>query len=68
MYQETKLKYIINYNHAVFNSETKKYETKQVAYDSLKEAKANRWRCEKCQFQVGIYKKLLLHKNKYHSY
>jgi hypothetical protein len=68
MSRATKLKYIVNYNHATFNSKTKKYETKEGTYDSLKEVKANRWRCEKCQYQIGIYDKLILHKNEYHSY
>jgi hypothetical protein len=68
MSQATKLKYIINYNHATFNPKTKKYETKQGTYDSLKEVKANQWRCEKCQYQVGTYNKLIIHKSEYHSY
>jgi hypothetical protein len=41
MSQATKLKYIVNYNHATFNAKTKKYETKQGTYDSFKEVKAN---------------------------
>lgn len=68
MRQATKLKYIVNYSHATFNSKTMKYQTNGDTYDNLKEAKANRWRCEKCQYQVGTYSKLILHKNEYHSY
>lgn len=66
--QPIKLKYIVNYAHAIFNYETKKYETDKCRYNSLTEAKANRWKCEKCQYRVGTYKKLILHKNEYHSY
>jgi hypothetical protein len=40
MSQATKLKYIVNYNHATFNSKTRKYETNEDTYDNLKEAKA----------------------------
>lgn len=68
MSQATKLKYIVNYNHATFNTKTRKYETNEDAYDNLKEANAHRWRCERCQYKVGTYSKLIPHKNEYHSY
>jgi hypothetical protein len=68
MSKAIKLKYLINYNYATFNTKTMKYETKQEIYNTLKEAKANRWRCEKCQYLVGTYNRLVLHKNEHHSY
>ena len=68
MVQTIKLKYAVYYNHAIFNSKTKKYETNGCTYNSLSEAKTNRWKCEKCQYQIGTYNKLVLHKNQYHSY
>jgi hypothetical protein len=68
MPQGSKLKYAVNYNHATFNYKTRKYETKEGAYLSLREAKANCWRCEKCQYLFGTFNKLMLHKNEYHSY
>ena len=68
MSQVIKLKYVVNYNHAIFNSKTKKYETNECTYSNLKEAKANRWKCEKCQYAVGTHEKLVLHKNQHHSY
>ncbi len=68
MSQAIKLRYIVNYNHAIFNSKTKMYETSERTYNSLREAKANKWKCEKCQYQVGTYNKLILHKTEYHSY
>ena len=42
MSQPIKLKYRINYRHAIFNPKTMKYETKQEIYNSLDEAIANR--------------------------
>lgn len=63
-----KLKYMINYNHATYNYVTEKYQAKEDTYLNLKEAKANRWRCEKCQYRGGTFNTLLLHKNECHSY
>jgi hypothetical protein len=67
MVQAIKLKYVVYYNHAIFNSKTNKYETNGGTYNSLSEAKANRWKCEKCQYQIGTYDKLVLHKNEYQN-
>jgi len=67
MVQAIKLKYAVYYNHAIFNSKTK-YEINGCTYNSLSEAKENRWKCEKCQYQIGTYNKLVLHKNQYYSY
>ena len=68
MHKPVKLRYVVNYDHAIFNSNIKKYQTNKCTYNSLREAKANRWKCEKCQYQVGAYNKLILHKNENHSY
>ena len=68
MSRSIKLKYMVNYNHAIFNHETKKYQNNNCIYNSLREAKANKWRCEKCQYQAGAYNKLILHKDQCHSY
>jgi len=68
MSQIIKLKYKVNYNHAIFNYRTKKYESKEATYHSLGEAKANQWKCEKCQWLFGTFKKLTVHKIETHSY
>ena len=44
------------------------YETNERTYNSPREAKANKWKCEKCQYHVGTYNKLIRHKAEYHSY
>jgi hypothetical protein len=43
-----KLKYRINYNRAIFNYKSKRYENKGATYSTLGNANANRWKCEKC--------------------
>jgi hypothetical protein len=69
MSQVARLKYKVYYHDAIFNYKTKKYESNDgTAYSSRSEAKANQWKCEKCQFMVGSFKKLVVHKVEQHSY
>jgi len=63
-----KLKYKVNYNDAIFNYKTQKYESKEATYCSLREAKAHQLKCQKCQSLFGTLKKLAIHKKEYHSY
>jgi hypothetical protein len=64
----SKLKYEVNYDLALYNYKTKTYESKVASYSTLREARANQWKCEKCRFRVETFKKLALHKIEYHSY
>lgn len=69
MSQVVKLKYKAYYNNTFFNYKTNKYESEDgYSYSSRGEAKSNQWKCEKCQFMVGSFKKLAVHKVEQHSY
>ena len=63
-----KLKYKVNYNPAIYNFTTKKYESKEATYLTYEQARANQWRCEKCKKLFASLKELKLHKIEYHSY
>jgi len=63
-----KLKYKVNYNHSLYNFKTKQYESKEATYISYKEARANQWKCEKCQIMFATLKDLKIHKIQEHSY
>ena len=64
----TKLKYKINYNCVSYNFKTKKYESPDASYLNYEQARANQWKCEKCQRLFANLKELKLHKLEYHSY
>ena len=64
----TKLKYKVNFNPSVYNLRTKKYESKEATYPSYEQARANQWKCEKCQKLFSTLKELRGHKIEYHSY
>ena len=49
MIDPDKLKYKVNYNHSLYNFKTGRYESKEAIYISYKQARANQWKCEKCQ-------------------
>jgi hypothetical protein len=68
MKERTKLKYKINYNLATYNFKTKQYENKEMSYLTFEQARANQWRCDKCQKLFPTIKELKLHKLEYHSY
>jgi hypothetical protein len=68
MREWTKLKYKINYNAATYNFKTKQFEGKEVSYLTFEQARANQWKCEKCQKLHPNLKELKLHKLEYHSY
>ena len=38
-----KLKYKVNYNPAIYNFTTKKYERKEATYLTYEQARANQW-------------------------
>jgi len=44
-----KLKYKINYNAVFYNFKTKRYESREAIYPNYEQARANQWKCEKCQ-------------------
>ena len=68
MKERTKLKYKINYNLATYNFKTKQYENKEMSYLTFEQARANQWRCDKCQKLFPTIKEFKLHKLEYHSY
>ncbi|HZE78913.1 MAG TPA: hypothetical protein VE089_10240 [Nitrososphaeraceae archaeon] len=68
MKERIKLKYKINYNLATYNFKTKQYENKEMSYPTFEHARANQWRCDKCQKLFPTIKELKLHKLEYHSY
>jgi hypothetical protein len=61
-------KFKVNYNHYFYNSKTSQYESKEGAYTTYNQARANQWKCEKCHALFGSIKGLKLHKNNEHSY
>ena len=63
-----KLKYKVNYNQTLYNFKTKQYESKETTYINYKEARANQWRCEKCNETFATLKELKHHKIEAHSY
>lgn len=63
-----KLKYKINYNPVFYNFKTKRYESREAIYSTYEQARANQWKCEKCQKLLANLKELKLHKLEYHSY
>jgi hypothetical protein len=67
MKERTKLKYKINYN-LTYNFKTKQYESREISYSSYEEARANQWRCNKCEKLFPTIKGLKQHKLEYHSY
>jgi hypothetical protein len=68
MKERTKLKYKINHNSITYNFKTKKYGGGESSYLTFEEARANQWRCEKCQKLLPRLKELKLHKLEFHSY
>jgi len=64
----SKLKYKINYNAVFYNFKTKRYESREAIYPNYEQARANQWKCEKCQKLLANLKELKLHKLEYHSY
>jgi hypothetical protein len=68
MKDESKLKYKINYNRVSYDFKTKKYGSGEDSYLTYEQARANRWKCEKCQNPLANLKELKLHKLEYHSY
>jgi hypothetical protein len=48
-----KLKYKVNYDPPTYNYKTKQYEHKEGVYLSYEQARANRWKCEKCGCLFG---------------
>jgi hypothetical protein len=65
----TKAKYKINYNPVNYNNNTGMYESGSETFSRYEEAKANQWKCEKCNdLRFGTFKKLKEHKVQNHSY
>ena len=63
-----KLKYKINYNAVFYNFKTKRYESREAIYLTYEQARANQWKCEKCQISLANLKDLKLHKVEHNSY
>jgi formylmethanofuran dehydrogenase subunit E len=68
MRETTKLKYKINYNATNYNFKTRQFDSKEVSYLTFEQARANHWRCDKCEKLFPNLKELKLHKIEYHSY
>jgi len=63
-----KLKYKINYNPVTFNFSNKTYENGSEVYSKYEYARANHWKCDKCDFRCTSFRKLKEHKVEQHSY
>jgi hypothetical protein len=63
-----KLRYKVNYDPPTYKYNTKKYEHKEGVYPNYEEARANRWKCEKCSSLFGNLPRLRQHKIECHSY
>ena len=63
-----KLKYKVNHNPIYYNPQTKRFESKEACYLNYEQARANQWKCDKCQKMLANLKELKLHKLEYHSY
>jgi hypothetical protein len=68
MREREKLKYRINFNGVMYNFKTKQYDSKESTYLTFEQARANQWRCDKCEKLLPNLKELKLHKIEYHSY
>lgn len=63
-----KQKYKINYNPVNYNPLTGLYESGSATYIGFKQAKAIKWKCEKCSARFATFKELKNHKVDMHSY
>ena len=52
----------------MYNFKTKQYDSKESTYLTFEQARANQWRCDKCEKLLPNLKELKLHKIEYHSY
>ncbi|MDW0316144.1 MAG: hypothetical protein QN716_12300, partial [Nitrososphaeraceae archaeon] len=64
----SKLRYKVNYNPINFNNDTRMYKTGSQLYNRYEQARANQWKCEKCNNRFATFRKLRQHKSQNHSY
>ena len=62
------IKYKVNHNPVTYDHRTKKYRVGKDAFGSYKDARAKRWKCEKCRHAFSSFKELRTHKNDRHAY
>lgn len=62
------IKYRVNHNPILYNHRTKKYEVGERIFHSYSDAKANQWKCDKCDVSFSSFKELKVHKNDEHAY
>lgn len=62
------LKYRVNHNPVRYNALTRTYQVGMKAFDSYRDARANKWQCDKCGSPFSSFKRLRAHKAEEHSY
>ena len=63
-----KLKYRINYNPINYDVQIGMYNTESDNHIQYKDARANQWRCDKCDGTFSTFRKLKAHKSQFHAY
>jgi len=63
-----KLKYRINYNPINYDVHIGMYNTELDNHIRYRDARANQWRCDKCEGKFSTFRKLKSHKSQSHSY
>ena len=63
-----KLKYRINYNPINYDIQLGMYNTESDNHIRYEDARANQWRCDKCDGTFSTFRKLKLHKSQIHAY
>jgi hypothetical protein len=63
-----KLKYRINYNPINYDIQIGMYNTESENSIRYKDARANQWRCDKCNGTFSTFRKLKSHKSQFHAY
>lgn len=62
------IKYRLNHNPVRYNAQTRSYQVGDMAFETYRDARANKWRCDKCSSSFSSFKHLRAHKAEEHSY
>ena len=62
------IKYRLNHNPVRYDALTRTYQVGMMAFDTYKDARANKWQCDKCGSPFSSFKHLRAHKAEEHSY
>jgi hypothetical protein len=62
------IKYKVNHNPVTYDHRTRMYHVGRSSFETYQDAKANQWRCEKCNEAFASFKELRSHKTELHSY